>query len=155
MPLLLSSTLHDQMFSFDDVLKSPQRIKFVPLTTVNTNPAICREMQASLQDDGGARTLQWASDRLSAKMAYQVHSKDWISTAYVTYLLWQTYNILNRNLYVTVMCLSWFTICVSVFGLQQHFVVSSVDEIFQTLELEKNILLQLSRMLFCEHVWCC
>jgi len=70
MPFLLSSTSHDRMFSFDDVLKRPQRIKSVALTTVNTNPAICREMWALLQNDGGARTLQWTRDRLSFKMAY-------------------------------------------------------------------------------------
>lgn len=52
------------MFSFDDVRKRPQRIKSVTLTTVNTNPAICREMWALLQNDGDARILQWARDAL-------------------------------------------------------------------------------------------
>lgn len=42
--LLLPSASYDRMLSFDDVLKRPQRIKSVALTTVNTNPAICREM---------------------------------------------------------------------------------------------------------------
>jgi hypothetical protein len=36
------------------------------------------------------------------------------------------------------MCLSWFTICTSVFGLQQQCVVSSYDDTFQTTELEKK-----------------
>jgi len=44
MPLLLPSTSYDRMLSSDDVLKRPQRIKSVAVTTVNTNPAICREM---------------------------------------------------------------------------------------------------------------
>ena len=70
------------------------------LTTVNTNPAICREMWVLLQNDGGARTLQWAREKLFAKMAYQVHNKQRISTVYLTYPLGGTFNTLNRNLYV-------------------------------------------------------
>jgi hypothetical protein len=42
MRLLLPSTSYDR--TFDDVLKRAQRMKSVALTTVNTNPAICREM---------------------------------------------------------------------------------------------------------------
>jgi hypothetical protein len=101
MPLLLPSTSYDRMLSSDDVLKRPQRIKSVAVTTVNTNPAICREMWALLQNDG---VLEYYSElETVCKIGVNRFTEKSESAQYMWRIpLWRTFNILNRNLYVTV-----------------------------------------------------